>query len=51
MLDGTVFQIVDNLAEIQQVTEKQAFQMRQQLVAGHNGTEMDGGADAMSGNG
>ncbi|XP_043191179.1 protein DGCR6-like isoform X2 [Amphibalanus amphitrite] len=36
MLDGTVFQIVDRLAEIQHVTEKQAFQMRQQLVAGHN---------------
>ncbi|XP_037079119.1 protein DGCR6-like [Pollicipes pollicipes] len=37
MLDGTVFQIVENLTEIQHVTEKRAFQMRQQLAADHNG--------------
>ncbi len=37
LLDGTVFQIVNHLAEIQQMTERKLMEQRAQLVNTHKG--------------
>ncbi|XP_033635378.1 protein DGCR6-like [Asterias rubens] len=41
LLDGTVFQIVNHLAEIQQMTERKLMEQRAQLVNTHKGMKQE----------
>ncbi|KAL2298667.1 hypothetical protein Nmel_015673 [Mimus melanotis] len=46
LLDGTVFEIVQGLLEIQHLTEKNLYSQRRQLHSEHRGTAPPSGAEA-----
>ncbi|NXM50838.1 DGCR6 protein, partial [Gymnorhina tibicen] len=46
LLDGTVFEIVQGLLEIQHLTEKNLYSQRRQLHSEHRGTGGTGGRDS-----